>query len=308
MVKSGLAMQIELDLGRTPFSLDHTLSCGQTFRWQKGGDWWIGVVGHAALKVRQGNGMLEFQASSDDVNKGFLQRYFRLDDDLPVIYSKIAKDTYVRRAIRQFHGLRLVRQEPWECLISYICATFKNIPAIKQMIHNLSMRFGKPVMFDGQEHCTFPEPEILAEASLADLKLCKLGYRAVNVRETARLLCRGKFDLESLRTIPYQKANRMLLSLPGVGSKVADCVLLFSLGKLEAFPIDVWMKRVILECYSQYFETEFLDRIRSRRGLSTREYKVFYDFGRGYFGEYLGYAQEYLYHYKRCQMQRVGKA
>jgi len=297
-----------LDLGRTPFSLDHTLSCGQTFRWQKHGDWWVGVVSEVALKMRQSGDMLEFQASSDDVNKGFLEQYFRLDDDLPVIYSKIAKDTHVRSAVRQFHGLRLVRQEPWECLISYICATFKNIPAIKQMIHNLSKRFGRPVMFDGQEFYTFPEPEILAEASLADLKLCKLGYRAVNVRETARLICLGKFNLESLRTMPYQEAKRILLGLPGVGPKVADCVLLFALGKLEAFPIDVWMKRVILECYSQYFDTGFVDKIRSKGGLLTREYQVLYDFGRRYFGEYLGYAQEYLYHYKRCQGQSVEKA
>jgi len=301
-------MQIELDLGKTPFSLDHTLSCGQTFRWQKQGGWWIGVVSQAALKVRQNEGMLEFQASSDDVNRGFLERYFRLDDDLPVIYSKIAKDRHVRRAVRQFRGLRLVRQEPWECLISYICATFKNIPAIKQMIRNLCVRFGRPLMFDSLELYTFPEPEILAEASLADLKLCKLGYRAVNVRETSRLVSSGKFDLESLRTMPYQEAKKMLLSLPGVGPKVADCVLLFSLGKLEAFPIDVWMKRLILECYSQYFETEFVGKIRSKSSLSTREYQVLYDFGRGYFDEYLGYAQEYLYHYKRCQRQSVEKA
>jgi len=301
-------MQIKLDLGKTPFSIDHTLSCGQTFRWQKQGDRWIGVVGHVALKVRQDEGMLEFQASSHDVDREFVERYFRLDDDLPAIYSKITKDGHVRRAVRQFHGLRLIRQEPWECLISYICATFKNIPAIRQMIHNLSVRFGRHLMFVGQEFYTFPEPEILARASLADLKLCKLGYRAVNVRETARFIHRGKFDLESLLTMPYQEAKKMLLPLPGVGPKVADCVLLFSLGKLEAFPVDVWMKRVILECYSQYFETQFLERIRSKRSLSMREYQVLYDFGREYFGEYLGYAQEYLYHYKRCQMQSVEKA
>jgi len=293
-------MQIELDLSRTPFNLDHTLLCGQTFRWQKQSGWWVGIVSHVALKVRQDDDILESKASFDDVNTGFLERYFRLDDDLPMIYSKIAKDQHVRKAVRRFHGLRLVRQEPWECLISYICATFKNIPAIKQMIHNLSKRFGRPIMFDAQKLYTFPEPEILAEASLADLKLCKLGYRAVNVRETARLICRGKFDLESLRIMPYREAKKMLLSLPGVGPKVADCVLLFSLGKLEAFPIDVWMKRVILKCYSQYFDTGFVDKIRSKKGLSTREYQALYDFGRGYFGEYLGYAQEYLYHYKRC--------
>ena len=188
-------------------------------------------------------------------------------------------------------------------MISYICATYKNIPAIKQMIRNLSTRFGRPVTFDGQEIHTFPEANALAGATLGDLKACKLGYRSLNVRETAKLVSSGRFDLESLRKMPYQEAKKMLLSLPGVGSKVADCVLLFSLGKLEAFPVDVWMKRVILECYSQFFESWFPERIRYGKSLSMRDYQTIYDFGRHHFGEYLGYAQEYLYHYKRCQAQ-----
>ncbi len=301
--KSGVIMQIQLDLLRTPFSLDHTLSCGQTFRWEKRGNWWIGVVGQTAVKISHVDDTLRFKASSDYVDAEFVRRYLRLDDDLLSTYSEIAKDKHVRKAIRQFYGLRLVRQDPWECLISYICATFKNIPAIKQMVCNLSVRFGRPVTFDGQEFHAFPEAKTLAGASLRDLKTCKLGYRAVSVRETANLICSGEFDLESLRTTSYQKAKKMLLSLPGVGPKVADCVLLFSLDKLDAFPIDVWMKRVILDCYSQYFESDFLERIRYMRSLSMRDYQTLYDFGRGYFGEYLGYAQEYLYHYKRCQAQ-----
>ena len=296
-------MQIELDLRQTPFNLDLTLSCGQTFRWQRQGKWWVGVVSQTVLKIRQVDNTLRFKASSDRVNTGFIKRYFRWDDDLSSIYSEIAKDRHIRKAIRQFHGLRLVRQDPWECLISYICATYKNIPAIKQMIRNLSARFGKPLAFDGQEFHAFPEAKTLAAANLRDLKVCKLGYRAVNVRETANLVSDEKLDLESLRTMSYQEAKRVLLSVPGVGSKVADCVLLFSLDKLEAFPIDVWMKRVILECYPKFFEPRFLERIKHGRSLSTRDYQTIYDFARDYFGDYLGYAQEYLYHHKRCQRQ-----
>ncbi len=298
-----MVMRIQLDLRRTPFSLDHTLSCGQTFRWEKRGNWWTGFVGQTALKICHAHNTLEFMASSDRVSTGFIRRYFRLDDDLHSIYSEIAKDKHIRKAIRQFHGLRLVRQNPWECLISYICATYKNIPAIKQMIRNLSTRFGRIVMFNGQEFHTFPEARALAGARLCDLKACGLGYRALSVRETANLVNSGQFDLESLRTMSYQEAKKMLLSLPGVGSKVADCVLLFSLDKLEAFPIDVWMKRVIMEYYSQFFESGFLERISYGRSLSRRDYQTLYDFGRHHFGEFLGYAQEYLYHYKRCQAQ-----
>jgi len=298
-------MRVQLDLAKTPFSLDHTLSCGQTFKWEEQGDWWIGVVSETALRIRQKDGALEFEASSKDVDSGFLWRYFRLDDDLPMIYSKIMKDKHVKAAVNQFRGLRLIKQEPWECLISYICATNKNIPAIKQMIHNICKRFGRTINFEGKRFFTFPKPEALAKATLSELRLCKLGYRAEFVLETARIMNKGDFNLEALRTVPYERAKKELMPFPGVGSKVADCVLLFSLDKLEAFPIDVWMKRVILEYYPQYFKPEFITRMSTKKGLSTGEYKTIYDFGKKYFGDYLGYAQEYLYHHKRCQIAGI---
>jgi len=293
-------MQIKLDLLKTPFNLDHTLSCGQTFRWEKHDDWWMGVVGQAVLKLRQVGDTLSF-SSSGDLDSEFVGRYLRLDDDLCRIYSVLMKDKYVREAVKQFYGLRLLRQQPWECLISYICATYKNIPAIKQIIGNISRKFGGLVEFEGFRFYGFPQPRALARASIRDLRLCKLGYRAERVRETARLIDRGDFSLESLRDLPYFDAKKMLLSLPGVGLKVADCVLLFSLDKLEAFPIDVWMKRIMLESYSGHFEPGFVDRVKDRRSLSHREYEIIYAVGRRVFGEFSGYAQEYLYHYRRCQ-------
>ena len=294
-------MQIKLDLSKTPFNLDYTLSCGQTFRWEKHDDWWIGVVGQTALKLRQVGSILSFE-SSDDLDSEFVSRYLRLDDDLCRVYSALDRDKYVREAVKQFIGLRLLRQQPWECLISYICATYKNIPAIKQMIDNISKKFGEPIEFEDRRFHGFPLPEALARASLGDLRLCKLGFRAERLRETARLIARGDFDLESLRDVPYADAKKMLLSLPGVGLKVADCILLFSLDKLEAFPIDVWMKRIMLESYSAHFEPGFVDRVSGKRSLSPREYEIIYAVGRRVFGEFLGYAQEYLYHFRRCQV------
>ena len=294
-------MEIQLDQAKTPFSLDHTLSCGQTFRWEKRGEWWIGVANQTAFKIQQKNGALEFKSSTNTAASDFLWRYFRLDDNLQSVYSEIIKDEYVNAAVKQYRGLRLLRQEPWECLISYLCATYKNIPAIKQMILNLCRRFGNPLKFEDEEFHTFPKPEVLAKASLKDLRLCKLGYRAENVLKTAKLVNKGDFDLEALKTMSYERAKEGLLTLPGVGPKVADCILLFSLDKLEAFPIDVWMKRIILEYYPQYFEPEFVARMKTKKGLSPREYQTIYAFGRKYFGEYLGYVQEYLYHHKRCQ-------
>jgi N-glycosylase/DNA lyase len=294
-------MRIRLDLSKTPFNLEHTLSCGQTFRWEKHGEWWLGVVGQTVLKMRQSEYSLLFEGSSNDLDPEVASRYFRLDDDLCSIYSALMKDKHVREAVKQFHGLRLLRQQPWECLISYICATHTNIPSIKQMISNISRKFGEPIEFRGALFHGFPQPYALAHAGIRDLRVCRLGYRAERVRATAGLIDNGDFDLGSLRDLSYVDAKKALLSLPGVGSKVADCVLLFSLDKLEAFPIDVWMKRIMLEWYSEYFEPDFVDKVKSKRGLSQQEYQVLYAVGRRIFGEFLGYAQEYLYHYKRCQ-------
>jgi N-glycosylase/DNA lyase len=294
-------MLIKLDLSKTQFNLDYTLSCGQTFRWQRHDERWVGVVGQAVLKLQQSDGRLAFEGSDDNLNSEFVRRYFRLDDDLGEIYSQIAKDKYVRDAVNRFRGLRLLRQEPWECLISYICATHTSIPAIKRMICGLSRRFGRLIEFEGEVFYGFPQPQALAKASVRELRLCKLGYRAESVRETARFVDKGGFDLELLRRMPYAEAKDALLSLPGVGPKVADCVLLFSLDKLEAFPIDVWMKRIMLESYSEHFDPDFVDRVKCKGGLSLGEYRAIYDVGRRVFGDYLGYAQEYLYHFRRCQ-------
>jgi N-glycosylase/DNA lyase len=294
-------MRIQLDQAKTPFSLDHTLSCGQTFRWEKHGERWTGVVSQTVLKIRQTESGLEFNPSKDGSASEFVRRYFRLNDDLPLVYSRIGKDRYVSEAVRRFRGLRLIRQEPWECLISYICATNKNIPAIKRMIFNLCSLFGEPIDFEGEEFHAFPKPDVLARAKLSELRRCKLGYRAENVLKTSKLVSRGDFDLQALETMIYEDAKKRLLTLPGVGPKVADCVLLFSLNKPEALPLDVWMKRIILQYYSRHFEPEFVTKIKEKKGLSLREYQVMYDFGRSYFGEFLGYAQEYLYHYNRCE-------
>lgn len=294
-------MKIQLNLAKTPFSLHHTLSCGQTFRWEKHGEWWVGVARETAFKIRQTNSTLEFKSSKEDSASEFIWNYFRLDDDLSQVYSKVAKDRYLNQAVKRFNGLRLVRQEPWECLISFVCATHANIPAIKQMISNLSRRFGDPIRFEDETFYAFPTPRSLARSTASELRLCKLGYRAENVLKTSKLVDAGDFDIETLKTTPYESAKAELMKLPGIGPKVADCVLLFSLDKLEAFPIDVWMKRIILQYYPRHFDLEFVAKIKEKKGLSPREYQTIYEFGRKYFGEYLGYAQEYLYHYKRCE-------
>lgn len=293
-------MEIRLDQSKTPFSLDFTLQCGQAFRWKKIGKWWYGIVHQNVVKARQNGDILEFQTYPEELNSAFIESYFRLNDDLPKIYSSILKDEHIKAAVEGFKGLRLMRQEPWECLISYICATNKNIPAIKDMILNISKRFGRKLLFDELEFYAFPKPRDLANASIEELKTCKLGFRAERVLEVSRKVSAGEFNLEALQELEYESAKNELMKLPGVGPKVADCVLLFSLDKLEAFPIDVWMKRIVMEYYSDHFEPSFVKKVLSKKSLTRREYNKIGLFGRTHFGKFVGYAQEYLYHYKRC--------
>lgn len=280
-----------------PFNLDATLCCGQVFRWEKIDEWWYGVVGHEVLKMRQVNSELDFE----NVDEKFVVNYFRLDDDLQRIRGRIGKDEHIEKAIQEFWGLRIVRQDPWECLASYICATFKSIAAIKNMIFRLSKKFGECNKLDGVKFYTFPTPERIARETKSNLRECGLGYRAKYLIETSRKLIEYNLDFEDLRNRSYEEAKKLLSNFPGVGLKVADCVLLFSLDKLEAFPVDVWMKRVVVRHYAEYFSQEFIDKISTNRSLTNKEYERLGEFGRNYFGEYAGYAQEYLYHYERMQ-------
>ena len=245
--------------------------------------------------MRQDEDVLDFQ----NVEDGFVRHYFSLDHDLQRIGREIGKDNHVKAALKQFWGLRLIRQEPWECLISFICATYKSVAAIRQMLFRVAMRFGEKTVYEGNEFYAFPTPERLARATLQDLEGCGLGYRSKYVQETSKRIHGDKYDLGTLRKMPYEQAKRELCQFPGVGSKVADCVLLFSLGRLDAFPVDVRVKRMILRNYSEHFPEVFVKRLAKEESFSSSEYERICWFGRSYFGRYAGYAQEYLYHYER---------
>lgn len=296
-------MEIKLDRSTVPLSLQHTLDCGQLFRWEKLDDWWYGVVTDRVIKIKQDGEKLLFHVFPESPNHSFVENYLRLDDDLPSILSEIHKDDYMREAINLFCGLRLCRQEPWECLISYICATYKNIPAIKKMINKISRCFGKKLSFDNYTFYTFPKPSDLAQVSAKELRSCGLGFRAERVLKTTKIVDSGELSLEDLKRLDYHEAKQELLDLPGVGQKVADCVLLFSLEKLEAFPIDVWMRRAATTFYASHFDSMFIKRVASKGSTTPKEYETMSSFGREYFGRYAGYAQEYLFHLLRTQQK-----
>jgi N-glycosylase/DNA lyase len=286
-----------------PFDLDATLCCGQVFRWDKRGDWWFGVVGDRALKVRQACETLEFSGVDDT----FITCYFGLNHDLQQISHEIGKDGHVRRALHEFWGLRIIQQDPWECLVSFICATYKSVAAIRQMLLKLSVRFGRKVTIEGYDFYAFPAAERLAKASLRELEACGLGYRAKYVLETSKIVCEGGVDFVALKKVPYEESKKALCKFPGVGLKVADCMLLFGLGRLEAFPVDVWVKRILLKYYNGHFEEAFVKKLSFQKGFSDADYERLCGFGRRYFGAYAGYAQEYLYHYERILNRKIEK-
>jgi N-glycosylase/DNA lyase len=280
-----------------PFDLDFSLRCGQVFRWKKINGWWYGVVGENVFKIRQCGCELEFEGVSPE----FVRGYFGLNDNLAEIAACISKDDFVKKALRRFEGLRIVRQVPWECLISFICATYKSIAAIELMLSKISAKFGEKKCFDGINFYSFPTAEKLAFASDNALRECGLGYRAKYVQATAKKIQAEKINLDQLKELPYLEARKRLVEFSGVGLKVADCVLLFSLEKMEAFPVDVWVKRVVLNHYANLLSPALVEKLSSHDSLTNGEYEKIRTFAQGYFGGYAGYAQEYLFHYERTQ-------
>jgi len=273
-----------------PLELSHTLECGQAFRWRPEGEWFLGTVGATAMKVRRAPQGLEVR-SSPKVGAGFVRSYFRLDDDLDVILRQISADRHIRRAIDKYRGLRLLRQDPWECLVSYAASSASNIPKISRCIGKMARRYGERLRLDDFETFGFPGPERLAAGGATALRECELGFRAGYIAGIAREMTdpenRGLLTLEglrSLRDVPAEQARLKLLEFVGVGEKVADCVLLFSLDKLETFPVDRWVQRAAERLF-----------FRGRK-LSP---KMVRDWGREHYGRYAGYAQQYLFHYMR---------
>jgi len=282
------------------FNLNLTLCCGQAFRWNESDGWWHGVVQKNLIKIRQDKNTLLFEGAGED----FLLNYLGLNDDLQKIYRDINKDRYIEATMNEFKGLRILRQDPWECLISYICATFKNISSIKRMLNHLSKRFGEEHTVRNERFFAFPSPTKLARASLIELRECELGYRAKYLSQTSKKIAEKDFDLDSLKKASHDEAKKLLLELPGVGQKVADCILLFGFGKLDAFPVDVWVTRALLRHYSSHFPSNFITKIARKDSLNNSQYKQLNVFGREYFGKYAGYAQEYLYHYERIGLKQ----
>lgn len=273
-----------------------SINSGQVFLWEKRGDFWYGVEGEHIVKIAQVGEHLEFFSFPED--KGWNYRIFRLDDDARRIFSEISRDSLVRKLVRMYPGLRLMRQDPHQCLFSFVCASNTNIPMIRRMLYSLTRKFGKRVQVDGMEFFTFPSAKAIDRASSIELRTCGLGYRTKAVKAVAHAITSGQLDCDALRAASYEDAKKELLQIYGIGNKIADCVLLFSLEKLEAFPIDIWIARALASNYRWLHEKKFGEK------LTLHQYEELSGSAKRYFGSYAGYAQQYLYYHMR---QTAGK-
>lgn len=259
-----------------PLNLALTLTSGQVFHAVREGARWHVLVGREPLELEQRGSELWLHRGRPRIARHFLS----LDHDLEKLYEAFPGDRYSREALAACHGLRIVRQPPWECLATFLASPLKKVEHIRQISFSMRARYGQPVA--GSPVQAFPDPERLAELDEASLRACGLGFRAKNVLEAARRVASGAMDWEALRRLPTSRLRETLMELPGVGRKVANCVMLFAFERLDVVPVDTWVARIV-------------ERLRGRAGRPlTLERSALRRFGR-----WAGYVQQYLFHHAR---------
>ncbi len=269
---------------RENFNLEYTLDCGQVFRWDYINGWWTGVVNGDVARLQQDPKSGEVLVDSG-LPESFFENYFRFDDDLDTILREVNKDEFMDEAIRKYRGLRLIRQDPWECLISYILATAWSIPNIKRGISMLCKNYGEEIE---EGYYSFPDPASLIHACDEDMRACKLGFRGGRVIKAARHVEDGNLVLDDIFKMDYDAAKQRLMFLEGIGEKVADCILLFAFEKMEAFPVDTHVEKVVRTIYGNQ---DYFNGVVTKSKIGN--------WGRMYFGRYCGYAQQYFFYQKR---------
>jgi N-glycosylase/DNA lyase len=288
------------------YDLAATLDSGQAFRWEQNENSWTGVVGKNFARLTQTDGgiLAEISTGIDDLD--WLRNFLQTGTDLDAVLKTFPDDEPMRAAVASCRGLRLLRQDPWECLASFILSSTKQIVQIRQIVALLCEKFGEPITVGraspraandlrhdndgsrGRSPHQFPAPQRIAALTEAELRACKMGFRAPNLLAAARQIADGKFDLEKIRRLDYAEARAELMKLRGVGGKIADCVLLFAYGFDSAFPVDVWIERALQRLY---FPRRRASEPRLRRFAAT------------HFGPHAGYAQQYLFHYMRTKLK-----
>jgi N-glycosylase/DNA lyase len=270
-------------------NLENTINSGQVFLWEKNQGNWYGIDGQNILRINDFGKIKSYTKQKTD--------YFREKDSLEEILKSISKDKTTRQAVKKYFGLRLLRQDPFQCFISFIVSSNSNIPKIKTCLKNICKNFGEKVIFDNKEFFLFPEAKILASASIQEIKNCGTGYRSNFIITASEMVHSNEINFEYLKKCEYFKAKDIISQAPGVGNKVADCILLFSLDKLEAFPLDRWMIRILQKYYPDIFKL-------STKTITHRQYEILHEKITNYFGPYAGYAQQFLFKMERENYQK----
>lgn len=275
------------------YDLAATLSSGQAFRWRQTGAAWVGVVGDRWVRLEAGPESIEAEVCETPGDWNWLRHYLQAELDLEPVLRAFPDDEPLQRAARACRGLRLLRQDPWECLASFILSSTKQIIQIQQVVDALCRRFGAPVRVPAgaPPAFSFPTAATIAAVSESELRACKMGFRAPYLLAAARQARSGDLDLAALRQLPMATARERLMAVPGVGRKIADCVLLFAYGFPAAFPVDVWVMRALRQLYFP------------RRRVSPKQLGRFAE---THFGPHAGYAQQYLFHYMRTRHNGTG--
>jgi N-glycosylase/DNA lyase len=279
----------EIILPAREYDLTATLDSGQVFRWRPHPDHWTGVIGDRWVRLTPVPGGIRAQTTGPVENWHWLRHFLQSDVDLGAILATFPADLPMQQAVAACPGLRLLRQDPWECLASFIFSATKQIVQIRQIVAHVCERFGEPIPVPAHEPpaFTFPSPEKIAGVTEAELRACKMGFRAPNLLAAARQIAGGTCDLEKIRGLPPGDARAELMKLRGVGGKIADCVLLFAYGFDSSFPVDVWIERALRDLF---FPRRRPTEKRLRHFAAT------------YFGPHAGYAQQYLFHYIRTKL------
>ncbi|MCI8345285.1 MAG: 8-oxoguanine DNA glycosylase [Clostridia bacterium] len=273
------------------FELKDIFDCGQCFRWNKEEDGsYTGIFGHNVVNVSKDGENVTFRGICEENIETTCREYFDLNRNYEEIKEKLSKiDEHMKESIEYGKGIRLLNQDLWETIISFIISANNNIPRIKGIIERISKMYGDEIIYNEKSYYTFPTVEQLAKATVEDLRKLGLGFRDVRVYETTHMILEKRVDLETLeKEEDFNKVRETLLTLSGVGPKVADCILLFStLKRWEAFPIDVWVRRVMNELYIQNEDETKVNK--------TQIEKI----AREKFGNLAGIAQQYLFYWKR---------
>ena len=268
-------------------NLDDTINSGQVFLWKKINSKWYGINGKSILTLKE---------KPNEKNKKQYD-FFRFGDDFQEIKKKLSGDSILKKAIERFPGMRILRQDPFQCYISFIVSSNSNIPNIQTRLQKLCIAFGEKKIKNGQEFFLFPEAEKLANASINKIAKCGLGYRSKYVKKAAIAVNDEIINFTSLEKQNYHDARDDLCHIFGIGKKVADCILLFSLNKLEAVPLDRWVLRILQKYYSKEFEIK-------TKSITEKTYDELHDKIIEHFGKYAGYGQQFLFKNERESFEK----